>query len=150
MHVDCDHDALLVLAEPTGPSCHEGKVSCFESPSDKSKYRFEHMKQSLENIRNPGIEILEELFSVIGKRRKNPQINSYTSQLFKEGPEKISKKLIEESGETIIEFLDTSKENNQLLIKEICDLLFHLLVLMESAELELEDIYLELSQRRAK
>jgi phosphoribosyl-ATP pyrophosphohydrolase/phosphoribosyl-AMP cyclohydrolase len=27
---DCDSDALLVLAQPQGPTCHRGTISCFD------------------------------------------------------------------------------------------------------------------------
>ena len=148
MHADCDQDSLLVLAEPTGPSCHKGETSCFKDSKNKLENRLELMKENLKGNDNPGTEIIEELFSVIRERHQNPKSNSYTSHLFKEGPEKISKKLIEEAGEIIIEFLDANKKNSQLLVNEICDLLFHLLVLVESADLELTEIYSELSKRR--
>lgn len=29
MRVDCDQDALLVIAKPDGPTCHTGVRSCF-------------------------------------------------------------------------------------------------------------------------
>ena len=65
-----------------------------------------------------------------------------------EGPEKISKKIIEESSETIIEFLDTERTTNELLINEISDLLYHLLVLIQAANIELDEVFEELSNRR--
>ena len=148
MHIDCDQDALLIIAKPIGPTCHTGDTSCFEKSDEKSQIRLDTMKNNLKNYNQPHYEILSELFSVIKNRHKNPQKDSYTSQLFEEGPEKISKKLIEESGETIIEFLDINRKTNDLLINEISDLLFHLLVLIESADIKLEEVLEELSKRR--
>ena len=148
MHVDCDQDALLIIAKPVGPTCHKGEISCFENSEKKTQIRLNTMKNNLKNSNQPHYEILSELSSVIKNRHQNPKKNSYTSKLFEEGPEKISKKLIEESGETIIEFLDTNRKTNDLLINEISDLLFHLLVLIESADIKLEEVLEELSKRR--
>jgi phosphoribosyl-ATP pyrophosphohydrolase/phosphoribosyl-AMP cyclohydrolase len=148
MHVDCDQDALLIIVKPIGPTCHSGETSCFEKSEKKSQIKLNTMKNNLKNSNQSHYEILSELFSVIKNRHQNPQKDSYTSKLFEEGPEKISKKLIEESGETIIEFLDTNRKTNDLLINEISDLLFHLLVLIESADIKLEEVLEELSKRR--
>ena len=37
MHVDCDQDALLIIAKPVGPTCHKGEISCFENSEKKTQ-----------------------------------------------------------------------------------------------------------------
>tara|TARA_B100000029_G_scaffold496116_1_gene561996 strand:+ start:1578 stop:2216 length:639 start_codon:yes stop_codon:yes gene_type:complete len=145
MQVDCDQDTLLIQAKPIGPTCHTGEISCFK---DLEKSNQKNLENNLKKPYQPKSEIIYELFKVIKDRQVNPNNNSYTSKLFEEGSEKISKKIIEESSETIIEFLDTGRKTNELLINEISDLLFHLLVLIQSANIELDEIFEELSNRR--
>ena len=145
MEIDCDQDTLLIQAIPNGPTCHTGKISCFEK-LEKPNHR--NLENNLKNPNKSKVEIIYELFKIIQDRQINPQKKSYTSELFVEGPEKISKKIIEESSETIIEFLDTERTTNELLINEISDLLYHLLVLIQAANIELDEVFEELSNRR--
>ncbi|MCI1943802.1 phosphoribosyl-ATP diphosphatase [Clostridium luticellarii] len=91
--------------------------------------------------------ILEELYGVIEDRKINPVEGSYTNYLFREGIDKILKKVGEESSEVII----ASKNNNKVEeVYEICDLLYHLLVLMSNQGVKLEDLVEELERRRDK
>ncbi|MHC6179502.1 phosphoribosyl-ATP diphosphatase [Clostridium sp. JNZ X4-2] len=92
-------------------------------------------------------KILEELCGVIEDRKINPIEGSYTSYLFKEGIDKILKKVGEESSEVIIASKNNNKEEE---VYEICDLIYHLLVLMSNQKVNLEDITEELEKRRQK
>ena len=131
---DCDKDALLILAKPAGPTCHTGKDSCFYNNTTNG------LKYS-----NP--TILNELFEIIDERKINPRNDSYTSKLFSGGKELISQKVIEELCELIVEY-NSNDENSVRVIEEACDILFHLMVLLSSKDLNIDDIATELEKRK--
>ena len=131
---DCDKDALLILAKPVGPTCHTGKDSCFYNNTTNG------LKYS-----NP--TILNELFEIIDERKINPRNDSYTSKLFSGGKELISQKVIEELCELIVEY-NSNDENSLRVIEEACDILFHLMVLLSSKDLNINDIAGELEKRK--
>lgn len=91
--------------------------------------------------------VLKELYDVVKDRKTNPQENSYTNYLFEQGIGKILKKVGEESAETIIASLNG---DNDELKNEICDLLYHLVVLMNYKELPIEEVFAELDARSKK
>lgn len=91
--------------------------------------------------------IVEELYKVIIERKENPIEGSYTSYLFEKGLDKILKKVGEETSEVIIASKNSSKEE---LVLEICDLIYHMLVLMVSEDIKIDDITSELEKRRLK
>lgn len=115
---DCDSDALLVLARPDGPTCHRSTVSCF-SP-------LEHKWNFLRSL-----EVLIE-----GRRNADPS-TSYTAQLFARGTKRIAQKVGEEGVETALAATVKDKEE---LKNEAADLVYHLLVLLADANLELADV----------
>lgn len=92
-------------------------------------------------------ETLFDLYKVILDRKENPQEGSYTCYLFSKGLDKILKKVGEECAETIIA---AKNENNDELCYEICDLIYHLLVMAAEKELPIEDIFNELDKRSEK
>ena len=91
--------------------------------------------------------VIKELYEIVKRRKADPSENSYTCYLFGKGLDKILKKIGEESAETII-----AAKNGELdqLSEEICDLLYHLIVLMVEKELPLEDVVEVLESRRRK
>lgn len=91
------------------------------------------------------LEALTEEFNVIKNRRDYPQDGSYTSYLFGKGLDKILKKVGEEAAEVIIAAKDN---NNSETVCEICDLIFHIEVLMAQVGLSWEDIAAEITKRR--
>ena len=91
--------------------------------------------------------VLTELYEVILDRKLNPQEGSYTCYLFEKGLDKILKKVGEECAETIIASKNT---NDEELVGEICDLIYHLMVLMAERKICLDDVYAELDKRSAK
>ncbi|WP_172370907.1 bifunctional phosphoribosyl-AMP cyclohydrolase/phosphoribosyl-ATP diphosphatase HisIE [Sporosarcina jiandibaonis] len=129
---DCDSDAVLVQVEPMGPACHTGETSCFYKTGFESE--------------TSNREIVHEIISEIKNRRVNPVEGSYTSYLFREGIDKVLKKVGEESSEVII---GAKNEDKAELTSELADLLYHSLVLMEIADVSLSDIKDELLKRRA-
>ena len=129
---DCDGDCLLLKVDQTGSACHTGAESCF----------FNGIKIFEEN-RSIG-ETLDSLYKVIDDRRKNRKDGSYTNYLFDEGIDKILKKVGEEAAEVIIGAKNNSKEE---LVYEICDLIYHLNVLIVNQDINYEEILKELGNR---
>ena len=125
IELDCDTDTLLIKANPMGPTCHKGNYSCFES-----------------EIKSP-LAIISVLENLIEQRKINTDSNSYVNNLLKKGVKEISKKVAEEAGETAI----AAVTNDGRLIEESADLLFHLIVLLKSQDLSLNDVMVELKKR---
>ncbi|MBR8692632.1 bifunctional phosphoribosyl-AMP cyclohydrolase/phosphoribosyl-ATP diphosphatase HisIE [Bacillus velezensis] len=128
---DCDQDALVVLAEPSGPACHKGSYSCFSTEKADAQDRF---------------GILNELESVIAKRQAEMPDGAYTTYLFREGVDKILKKVGEEAAEVIIA---AKKRDHEELKWEAADLLYHLLVLLREQSLPLDDVLDVLAKRHS-
>ena len=124
---DCDNDTLLIKVNPVGPVCHTGADTCFNE----------------ENKENP-ILFLSTLQEFINKRYEEMPEGSYTTSLFQKGVAKMSQKVGEEAVETIIEAM---ANNNSRLIYESSDLLYHLIVLLTSKGLRIEDLAADLKKR---
>ncbi|MES5058365.1 bifunctional phosphoribosyl-AMP cyclohydrolase/phosphoribosyl-ATP diphosphatase HisIE [Bacillus velezensis] len=129
---DCDQDALVVLAEPSGPACHKGSYSCFSTEKADAQDRF---------------GILNELESVIAKRQAEMPDGAYTTYLFREGVDKILKKVGEEAAEVIIA---AKNRDHEELKWEAADLLYHLLVLLREQSLPLDDVLDVLAKRHSE
>lgn len=125
--VDCDQDTILIKAEPQGPTCHTGDISCFGKSNN--------------------VFTLQELERVIIDRKNNPTEKSYTASLFAKGINKIAQKVGEEAVEIIIESKDDDKD---LFLGEAADLLFHYLVLLQAKGFSLADVTKVLEQRHKK
>ncbi|AFS78758.1 phosphoribosyl-ATP pyrophosphatase HisE [Gottschalkia acidurici 9a] len=91
--------------------------------------------------------IISKLYSVIEERKQNPEEKSYTTYLFREGIDKILKKVGEESSEVIIGAKNNSKEE---VIYETSDLVYHMLVLLVEMGISIDDIKQELYKRHSK
>ncbi len=124
---DCDHDALLVKAHPDGPTCHTGADTCWGET----------------NERNP-LLFLSELNDFIEKRREEMPEGSYTTSLFLDGLNRMAQKVGEEALELVIE---ATNGTNERLIYEGSDMLYHLIVLLTSKGLRIEDMAAELAKR---
>ena len=123
--IDCDNDTILIFADPMGPTCHKGPVTCF---NDK-------------NISN--INFLSKLEKIIDKKVLDEATGSYTNELFQKGIKEIAKKVTEEAGEVSI----SAVTNDVRIIDESADLLFHLLVLLRNQSLSIIDVINELEKR---
>jgi phosphoribosyl-ATP pyrophosphohydrolase/phosphoribosyl-AMP cyclohydrolase len=122
--VDCDNDTILIKADPVGPTCHTGSTTCFKDESAKG--------------------FLYELQQTITQRIDDNDVESYTNKLFRKGINKVAQKVGEEAVELVIE----AKDNNEELFKgEAADLLYHLLILLKTKNLKLEDIEETLKNR---
>lgn len=132
---DCDDDALLILADPAGPTCHTNEPSCF--------YRALDDETTLPPA-TPGT-VLADLFAVIEARRRERPAGSYTTSLFERGIDTIAKKVGEEAAEVII----AAKNGDPApLAGEVADLWYHTLVLLAACGLTPEDVLAVLRQRR--
>ena len=124
LEADCDADTLLVQARPAGPTCHLGRASCFpQAPADG----------------------LAELDAVIAQRAQELPEGSYTTRLFEGGIRRIAQKVGEEGVETALAGV---AEDDEALLGEASDLLFHLLVLLRARGLSLADALQVLETRR--
>lgn len=136
---DCDGDALLVLVEQIGVACHTGERSCFYRTLDDAPPKV------FSTIDVGRATILEELYHLIKSRKEEMPLDSYTAQLLKEGQDKVLAKIKEETDEVIEAVQQKDKPE---IINEISDLIFHLLILLASVDLSLDDIEVELARRR--
>ena len=123
---DCDNDTLLIKAIPAGPVCHTGSGTCFGEKDEED------------------IMFLKYLQNFIERRRMEMQEGSYTTTLFQKGINRTAQKVGEEAVETIIEATNGTEDR---LIYEGADLLYHLIVLLTSKGLRIDDLAKELMKR---
>lgn len=126
---DCDRDTLLVLATPAGPTCHLGTQSCFgdELETDAAELSF-----------------LMRLEATIAQRISDRPEGSYTARLWSEGPTRIAQKVGEEGVEVA---LAAVTQEDERLVGESADLLYHLALLLKSRNLSLTAVVRELQHR---
>ena len=92
-------------------------------------------------------DTLKGLYDVVLQRKAEPLAESYTCYLFEKGLDKLLKKVGEECSETIIA---AKNGDNSETVGEICDLMYHLLVMMAQLDIPMEDVQAVLEQRRQK
>jgi len=92
-------------------------------------------------------DILDELQAIIAERKKNPRTGSYTNRLLDEGRARIAQKVGEEATEVVVAALAQGRKEQ---IGEMCDLLYHLLVLMAELDISMYDVFEELEHRHKK
>lgn len=126
--VDCDSDSLLALALPDGPTCHVGTETCWHD----------------DNTNAPALSFLTDLEAVIASRQHADPESSYTAKLFARGVKRIAQKVGEEGVESALAAMVGDREE---LKNEAADLIFHLLVLLRSQDLQLADVIEILKQR---
>jgi phosphoribosyl-ATP pyrophosphohydrolase/phosphoribosyl-AMP cyclohydrolase len=127
---DCDGDTLLIKVIKSGPACHTGAESCFNGPlfADEAAPEFS----------------LPALYELIAGRKNQAVEGSYTSYLFQKGLDKILKKVGEEATEVIIA---AKNADNQELVYELADLVYHAMVLMAQQGITVDDVATELGKR---
>jgi phosphoribosyl-ATP pyrophosphohydrolase/phosphoribosyl-AMP cyclohydrolase len=124
---DCDNDSILIKVDPAGPVCHTGSTACFGEELSKG--------------------FIYDLEQIINQRIDNDISDSYTNKLYKKGINKVAQKVGEEAVELIIEAKD---DNNELFKNEAADLLYHLLILMKTKDINLQSIEEVLKKRHKK
>jgi len=128
---DCDQDTLLVLARPRGPACHTGTRTCFGDRAQAAGER---------------VAFLATLERLIEQRVTERPEGSYTARLHAAGPKRVAQKVGEEGVEVA---LAGASDEPQALIGEAADLLYHLLVLLRSRDVSLDQVMAELAARHA-
>lgn len=123
---DCDGDALLVIADPRGPACHEGTLSCFGDAW----------------LRGPGW--LAEVSRIVAERAATGGESSYTRRLLDGGAERIAQKIGEEGVELALAAVTRDAAG---CAEEAADVLYHLAVLLQARGMEWEQI-IEVLRRR--
>lgn len=126
---DCDADSLLVLALPKGPTCHLGNESCWANNDQNSSQ----------------LSFLYQLEQLIAARQNGDITSSYTASLFASGVKRMAQKVGEEGVEAALAATVGDREE---LKNEAADLIFHLLVLLRSQDLALNDVIQVLQQRQ--
>ncbi|MBI4813565.1 MAG: phosphoribosyl-ATP diphosphatase [Methanobacterium sp.] len=91
-------------------------------------------------------KIIREVYQVLEDRRDHP-INSYTSRIMQDDDKKAEDKILEKIGEEAAEVIIASK-NNENLVYESADLIFHTLLLLVYKGVDLDDVYQEFERRR--
>lgn len=124
---DCDNDTLLVRVNSVGPACHLGTDTCWGEKNEANPLLF-----------------LTELQDFINKRHEEMPEGSYTTSLFKDGLNRMAQKVGEEALEAVIE---ATNGTNERLIYEASDMFYHLIVLLTSKGLRIENIAQELQVR---
>lgn len=128
---DCDQDTLLIKAIPAGPVCHTGADTCWNEKNPRN------------DEKNP-LLFLTELQNFIEKRHEEMPEGSYTTSLFKDGLNRMAQKVGEEALELVIE---ATNGTNDRMIYEGSDMLYHLIVLLTSKGMRIEDMAAELMER---
>ncbi len=154
VRLDCDEDAVLVRAEPAGPTCHTGKPSCFfqggtfPSPlAGQSPTSLPRLPDGSEAAGAPDgadAAILERVFAVIEARKADPARRSYVRTLLDGGAGAIGAKLCEEAGELSRAI---AAESDERVVAEAADVLFHLLVALGARDVAPSRVFAELSRR---
>ncbi len=126
IRTDCDSDALLVTAKPAGPTCHLGTDSCFRAEPE-------------------GAAWLGTLERIVASRAAADPGDSYTARLIAEGLPKVAQKVGEEGVEVALAAVTRDSDG---VIEEAADLLFHLLILLRSRDIPLDDVTRRLQARQ--
>jgi phosphoribosyl-AMP cyclohydrolase / phosphoribosyl-ATP pyrophosphohydrolase len=133
VRLDCDGDALLYRVDPAGPACHTGERSCFfRAPGEASRVPAEGPADTA------GIgAIMGLLQRVVDERLATLPEGSYVAKLHRRGIGYVAQKVVEEAGETVVAALQGQDEE---LLGEAADLLFHLTVLLRERGHDLDAV----------
>lgn len=123
IQTDCDSDSLLIMATPNGPTCHLNRQSCF---ADAPAYFLCELEQR-----------------IIERKSADPQ-TSYSKRLMDSGLAKVAQKVGEEAVETVIA---ACIQDDKALLSESADLLYHLIVLLQTKQLSLQQVIAVLKNR---
>ena len=133
LDIDCDKDTILAKVAQIGAACHTGNESCFYTNLVSKNY---------DDV-NP-MTIFDQVMNTILERKEHPKEGSYTNYLFDKGIDKILKKVGEEATEIVIAAKNPDSDE---LKYEICDFLYHMMVLMAERDVNWKEITKELASR---
>lgn len=126
---DCDHDSVLISANPNGPTCHLGFESCFPEQQLTQQNFISYLERFIEQRKNDPIE------------------ESYTARLLAKGTTKVAQKVGEEGVEVALAAVAETKED---LLGECADLFYHTLVLLQDKGVSLAEVMAVLQKRHQK
>jgi len=148
--IDCDGDALLITADPVGPTCHRGTRSCFDAADGA-------VAAPAPGVAAPavqGFEWLETLWATIDSRAGADPAASYTARLLAAGVDGPARKVAEEATEVLMAAKDDAvagadRKGATLddLTGEVADLLYHTLVLLRERDLPPSVVLARLRER---
>ena len=127
---DCDHDTLLIRAWPRGPVCHSGSATCFGDDA---------------GVQGGSVAFLATLERVIEERAAASSEGSYTARLLAAGSKRVAQKVGEEGLEAALAGAGGSDSE---VVNEVADLFYHVLVMLRTRGLNLEQVVRELEERR--
>lgn len=133
--VDCDADCVVYSAEPQGNSCHTGAPSCFFQALHGDK---------LDQASQQPQTLFATLEGLLEARKKSTGQASYTKSLYDQGASAIGAKVSEEAGELARALVSESDER---VISEAADVVYHLLVGLQSRTIPLRRVLAELMRR---
>lgn len=141
---DCDDDAILVTAEPVGPTCHRGTRSCFDEEPSQAAVAAEATEAGQQPF-----GWLDTLWTTIAARAAERPNGSYTARLLEAGVDAVGRKLTEEATEVLIAAKDDAAAESAsgdraatraAVAEETADLLYHSLVLLAERGLTPRDV----------
>jgi phosphoribosyl-ATP pyrophosphohydrolase/phosphoribosyl-AMP cyclohydrolase len=148
---DCDGDTLLVVARPTGPVCHTGATTCFDTGSDTTldtgSDTGEVDPRPRPEARNLGT-VIDALSDIIDDRRASGPADSYTARLIAD-PDLAARKVLEEAGEVAFAVKDLPDGGTDRVTEEAADVVYHLLALLASVDVAPDTVAAELVRRMA-
>ena len=92
-------------------------------------------------------DVLAELYDTLQEPKRANAQDSYVASLYRDGLDKILKKVGEEATETVIA---AKSGDRAALVHELADLWFHSLVLMAAKDVPLSELTAELARRRGR
>ncbi len=135
--LDCDGDAVLVRADPAGPTCHTGEISCFFEPLVAGT-------GAPDGAGAPELgPALSALTRIVRERAASRPEGSYTAALLNAGTRRIAQKVGEEGVEVAL----AATQSREEVVNESVDLLYHLLVLLEDLDIDGREVAAEITRR---
>jgi phosphoribosyl-ATP pyrophosphohydrolase/phosphoribosyl-AMP cyclohydrolase len=149
--IDCDGDALLIAADPVGPTCHRGTRSCFDAPDATAA---PPVAAPATPPPAQGFEWLETLWATIDERATADPASSYTARLIAGGVDVAARKVAEEATEVLMAAkdddvapADSRAATRDALTGEVADLLYHTLVVLRERGLPPSAVIARLRER---
>jgi phosphoribosyl-ATP pyrophosphohydrolase/phosphoribosyl-AMP cyclohydrolase len=135
IRVDCDNDTLIyVIEQEKNVACHTGERNCF----------FRNIEGERVIEKPLPFEVLQRLQEVLKDRIEKLPEGSYTTELVKQGFDRIVQKFGEEGVETLIALMNRDK--NQV-VYESADLLYHWLLALSYLGIDVVEVLEELTKR---
>jgi len=145
VRLDCDGDTLAYRVRPHGPACHTGETSCFFRERDPATGEWRAIATGAAAV--AAGDPLAELEQVIDARRGDDDPKSYTSLLWRRGPDYVAGKVTEEAAEAVDA---AARRTPGELAEEAADLVYHLLALLRMKGVSWRDVLSVLRERRAR